>query len=157
MVAYEDHSKDIPKIKTAIKDYLTSRKSQEVCANDHQISLSAFRYYYHNAKFMEIIKEEMSGGKKKEKPQKNPEDLIREIFSPSVKNNKTDSDKKIRIKKDVSSSKKIKSLSEKTTEDFSPPQRPPSAHRSNSANKYKREDSNIDINQYITKPTLLPL
>lgn len=151
MVVYADHSKNMPKIKAAIKDYLNSNKSQETCANDHQITLSSFRYYYHNAKFMEAIKEEMNGGKK------NSSDLIRDIFTPNVYNNKpsksnnnSDSDKKIKLKKNTES--KIKSFSEEKNTY----KKPPPAPRSDSANKYKRSDSNIDINQLITKPTPLP-
>lgn len=161
MVCYDDHTKCLPEIKTAIKDYLTSKKSQDACAHDHGLKLSVFKYYYHNARFMEMLKKEMdnenNNKKNKERHQKNPEDLIREIFAPGANYNKTDSDKKIKIKvkkerniSSASASNKIKTLSEKNSE------RPPSAHRSNSANKYTRNDSNIDIDKLLTKPTPLP-
>jgi hypothetical protein len=158
MVRYEDHSKDLPKIKKAIKIYLASDKSQDVCAEENNIKLSVFRYYYHNAKFMEVLKEEINSNKKdkEKKPQQDPEELMREIFSKNNNNN----DKNKRTPKETSSSvKKIKTLSEKSTEDLY--QRPPSVpravstQRSNSANKFTKRDSNIDINNFITKPTSL--
>ena len=157
MVRYEDHSKDLPKIKKAIKIYLASDKSQDICAEENDIKLSVFRYYYHNAKFMEAIKEEINSSKKdkEKKTQQNPEELMREIFS---KNNNNEKNKK-NTKETSSTTKKIKTLSEKSTEELY--QRPPSvprstsAQRSNSANKFTRKDSNIDINNFITKPTRL--
>lgn len=161
MVRYTDHSKDLPKIKKAIKIYLASDKSQDVCAEENDIKLSVFRYYYHNAKFMEALKEEINSNKKdkEKKTQQDPEELMREIFFK--KSNNSDNINITKKSKETSTTKKIKSLSEKSTEDLYP--RPPSVsrtastQRSNSANKFTRKDSNIDINNFITKPTSLPV
>lgn len=153
---YADHKKDVNIIKKAIKFYLSSDLSQEVCAEKYGMTLHVFRYYYHNSRFMNILREEMENEKHQNKTYNDPEEVMREIFTkrdePKIKVIKKE--KVLSSSSKPTSSKKIVPLSEKIEITS---QRPPPAPRSNSANKYKRENSNIDINDYLTKPTPLKI
>lgn len=58
MPRYQNHSRDIDNIKKAIIDYNNTKKSIKQCCEDHNISLSAFRYYNYGGKFNNEIRQQ---------------------------------------------------------------------------------------------------